>query len=629
MLLNTKKEAFAMLKTNFKKLLAVALLGTMGLAGCSNEVQAKPTGYDDNLLTFSENDNIYHNLVSLVEDAYRDGSLASDVLDQVLYQYAVSVFGRYNKIAKPYNLGEGEITLKEAAKDIEQHSTYTDGVRSTSGATKAEEFINKFKAYQSLDNDGNRKTEAADKQSEFDRVMAKWQTIEDRIAINLYNDIIGGSYSERGVFSEKKFLISLRSGLNKVANPYTLEADKMHEVVFTPDVEDKEVFDATDGYLNRENYQTKAAWSLEGDDEDVETAVIRYVEDELIPIIYRTLLVEQYLLDESYNTLGRSYARKVNVLAIAKNDYNTYLMQDFVRNDISVKKTDTNEVTLNVFNNISAINVGLRDKIEEITGYEFGSADAQSIMAEFGYQYVAESVAGAKDDYYLGTDYGDMMQEYRKITDDILTTDTSAESSFTGSYTYSKEIGKEIKENELANKDYTQNGWYIKNGGLSDLPDEIRTRLYNIGVANALDDEDYPDRNYQNDTAADWDVNYTIPEGEGNYVAKINGKYYLKVGSKEAGADPRDDILFKINGTSYVIQIEEAISASKLSKESTVYDSTIKEEIINEVAKVIASDDSYKTLSTKHWLEKCALKYHDQVVYDYFKTNYPELFEDD
>ena len=191
----------------------------------------------------------------------------------------------------------------------------------------------------------------------------------------------------------------------------------------------------------------------------------------------------------------------------------------------------------------------------------------------------------------------------------------------------SKEIGKEIKQNELANKDYTQNGWYIKNGGLSDLPDEIRTRLFNIGVANALDNDDVKDR--YNPDGATPEEKYKVPENESNYVAKINGKYYLKVGSKESTADIKDDILFNLNGTSYVIQIEEAISASKLSKESEIYDSTAKEEIINEVAKVIAADDSYKTLSTKHWLEKCALKYHDTVVYDYFKSNYPELFGDD
>ena len=39
-----------MLKT--KKLLAVALLSLLGLSACSSEVQAKPTGYDKDLLTF-------------------------------------------------------------------------------------------------------------------------------------------------------------------------------------------------------------------------------------------------------------------------------------------------------------------------------------------------------------------------------------------------------------------------------------------------------------------------------------------------------------------------------------------------------------------------------------------------
>ena len=83
-----------------KKVLAVALLSTMGLIACGGEVQAKPTNYDDQLITFTDNqDEIYHNLISIIDDAYRDGTLASAVLDEVLYQYSVSVFGRYNKTA--------------------------------------------------------------------------------------------------------------------------------------------------------------------------------------------------------------------------------------------------------------------------------------------------------------------------------------------------------------------------------------------------------------------------------------------------------------------------------------------------------------------------------------------------
>lgn len=621
---NTKKEELAMSKiSNKRKILAVGLLSIVGLAACSSNVQAKPSDYDENLLTFLDNDQIYHNLVSIVEDAYHDGSESNHVLEKVLYLFANSAFGTYNEVTRPTSL-KGEKTLKAVAKDIYHNSTIdpVTGKRTTDASkldAKTVEFIDAHTAYHTVDNEGNRVTDAAAKQAEFDRVMAKWQTIEDRIAIAMYNDIIGGSYSERELFSEKKFLVSLRAGLKAVKNPYDAATVTNENVLFTPSTEDKEVF--TDHYLNRDNYQEQACYDLDAADEVVDQVKVKYVEEELIPTIYRTLLVEQYLLDESYNTLGRSYARKVNVLQIGTNNNNkkaaSYLMQEFVREYIS----KGNKTDLDSFNNISKINVGTRENIEEVSGGEFASATTQEYMAQLGYDYVAPVPGVAESDYYLGTDYGDMMMDYLKIKDDILTTNTTVENEFTDNQKYSKETGKLIKERKLANKDYTKNGWYIKNGGLSDLPSEIRTRLFNIGVANALNNDATQDR-WDPDTAT-----YSVPGDESNYVAKINGKYYLKVAQKESGADAKDDILFNDGGTFYVIQIEEAISASKLSKESTTYESTAKEEIINEVAKVIANDDSYKTLSTKHWLEKALLNYHDTTVYNYFKSNYPELFD--
>ena len=115
---NTKKEANVMLDRKFKKFFTIAMLATIGLTACNNDVHAKPSDHDKDLLTFSEDADIYNNIVKIIEDSYRDGSLAGDVLDEVLYQYSVSVFGRYNRVAKPFNLGSEEITLKEAANAV-------------------------------------------------------------------------------------------------------------------------------------------------------------------------------------------------------------------------------------------------------------------------------------------------------------------------------------------------------------------------------------------------------------------------------------------------------------------------------------------------------------------------------
>ena len=594
---------------SLKKFLAVMLLSTIGLVACNNDVQAKPTNYSDDLVTFTDNqDEIYHNLVSIIDDAYRDGTLSSRVLDEVLYQYAVSVFGRYNRVAAPQNLGSDEITLKEAAAAVSSGDT-----------AKADAFIGKHKAYWTTDNDGNRLTTDEAKASERARVLAKWNTIEDRLARSFYGDISGGSYSTRGYFSEKKFLAELRSQLKSVSSPYdagttlTLESDK---VVVTPDVQEEDVFEEFDTvnhlrYLHRENYQDAKSYTF-GELESLETATNKYVEEDIIPSIYRTLLIEQYLLDESYGVISKSAARKINVLSVATNSNNdkaaTYLMKYFVRNKISAGE----EITLEDFKEVS-------NAVKGVTPEAQAYLDAVNTIFPGSYPKVSfTGFDGNPYSYYLGTDYGDMMAKFSKITMDINTTDTSIESEFTGSYTYTADIGKEIKENEIKGHDYTTDGWFIKENAIGDLPESIKTRLFKIGVANVVD-SDAADR--YNAGA------YSVPEKENDLVAKINGKYYLKIASKEAGALAEDDILFYESGKYYVVQIEEAVSNSKLAKESDKYATERKEEIINEVVRIKSAGDTYKNLSTKHWLEQAKMKYHDSKVYDYFKSNYPELFD--
>ena len=593
-----------MLNKKIKGFLAVALLSSIALVGCSKDIMAKPSDYKDELVEFTgEDSEVYHNIRKIIDDAYRDGTLASAVLDKVLYQYSVSIFGRYNRVAEPK--ASDDITLKQA------YISYKAG----GDRADCKTFIDEHKAYWSLDDKGER---AADDR-EYERVAARYEAIEERIAKSFHGDIEGGSYSERGLFSEKKYLASLYSQLNKVADPYLDATQKYEDLVITPDVEEKDVFA---NYLHRENYQAAASFDLTDGKEDANPEV-SYVEDEIIPSIYRSLLVEQYLMDESYNTLGRSYARKVNVIAISPNSNNDkaadYLMKYFVREKISKGE----EITLEDFKDVSKAMTGIFD-----TATSNSYLDAVNAIPAYANAFPKETFTGYDGvdySYYVGTDYGDMMEKFSKIKTDINTTDASAESEFTGSYAYTADIGKAIKEREIQGKDYTTDGWYVKDGGLSELPDSIKTRLFNIGVANVLDQKEEDAQKLDR-----WNGTTYVdaePEKESKLVARINGKYYLKVAEKQSGAPLTDDILFNENGKYYVVQIEEAVSSSKLDKENTTtYEKKEKEEILLEVARVVGNNDKYQTLSTKHWLEQAAIKYHDTTIYDYFKTNYPELF---
>ncbi len=608
------------MSNKINKILALSLLSVIGLTACDNSIQAKPKNYSDPVVSLTESEeDIYHNLMSIIEDAYRDGTLPADVLDRILYTYSVSVFGRYNKSAKPTTLEE--TTLEEAVAQIVKDETgKVTGVVANHDAL--DKFIENHKAYWTTNNAGERVAESERGLTEYARVQAKWDTIEDRISRAFYTAISGAYKNDRGYFSEKKYLQELRSQMKHVKDykadgiVMTLEEDK---IVVTPDVQEEEVFTkevqtadpaVKKTLLHRENYQ------------DAEKGVT-YIEDEIIPTIYRDLLVEQYLLDESYNNLGRSAARKVNVIAINTNNNNdkaaNYLMKYFVRNVISDTSAEgrANVIDINDFKEVSNAYKGLVDS----TTFKNAYLDKVNTAFDGAFPY------DATNKFYVGTDYGDMMANYIKIKDDINTTDSSQESDFTGSYTHTIEVGKEIKENEIKRNDYVTDGWFVKSGSVGDLPDSIKSRLFNIGIANVLDTESAATDRF---VKGEGDVySYKVPENESKLIAKINGKYYLKVSSKQSGALEQDDILFNENGKYYVVQVEEAVSGSKLAKESTSpkYDVSKKEDIINEVARVVANNDTYKSASTKHWLEQAAIKYHDSKIYDYFKENYPDLFD--
>lgn len=589
-----------MANKKLSKVYILALLATVGLTACNKEVIAKPTDYDNPIIEVEGSD-IYNNIMNIVYDGIREGSLASDVLNEVLYQYSVSVFGRYNKVSSPKksSLSE-EVTLKEAVKDAVSDST-THPV--------ADKFIKEHKAYWTKNADGERvleegQTEDHASELELARLVAKWTSIEERIAEKMYTSISTGSYSYRNRFSERQFLVSLKTSMKKVADYRNLGMETYENILITPDVEEKEVFG---NFLHRDHYQPNHALTA-----DESENKITYVEDEVIPQIYRTLLTEQYLLDETYNTLGRSYARKVNIVSITNNDeYNKaapYLMNYFVSNVINKYQSN---VTLDTFKAVSNAWKGVNLTTEEkalLDGANFEKA----------------TVGG--EEYYKGTEYGDMMEDYEKINSDPLLTDASVESDFTNSGAYTAETGKEIKKDSIALKDHVTNGWFIKNGGLSEFS-TFRDRLFNIGVSNVLDNEEVLDRFDENG-------NYDASRDYNQYVAKINGKYYLKAPASEQGQEANDILFYNSDSkTYYVVQIDQAVSSTKLSKTSSKnYEHLVSEEFmeetVNDVVKVVADNDSYETLAKKHWLEEMEIKYHDTVVYEYFKSNFPELFED-
>ena len=620
------------MKTKFiPLLLAPALL----LASCSSEILSTPTDNDNPLIVGSDGSpltqEIYNNIKSIVYDAMRDnGTLASEVLDEILYQVAISVFGDYNTLTDLY----GKLVLVSG-----QENTYQTN-------TEIDEFINSHSAYWVKDADGNRLTDQTSKNKEYIRFKESFERIQERIAERFYSDITSGSYLRNGYFYETDYLMSLRNSINNVANPLDqTNRSLLHDkYLIVPEIEEDEVFTydwEEEGKLN--GLLTLSLY-------ENEELGYNYVSNTFIPDIYRNLLVEQYLFDNNYSTLGRAYAREVNIITIANRESSpllaSNLMNAYVDNYIN---TDNALVAQNAsFDIISAAYRGVNvpevgtvdsDDIYQQAAFLLSEADAQHLTYTDDAGFTGETYQ-----YWVGTSYGDMVKDLSKVNRNPLITDSSIESEFTNSGEYTVSQGVVNKINNILKESYITDGWYIRNGGLEDLGegfDSLRTRLFNIGVANALDNENYPDRFASDGT-------YSIPEEEGNYVAKIHGRYYLKPITRENPGDEEidytnpsnrlKDILWSDSeGNFTIVEITQAVSSSKLSRNaSTNYENLyegidgfiLMENISHEVAYVIAQNDSYKTLSTQYWLEAAEIVYHDDTIYDYFLENYPDLFEE-
>jgi hypothetical protein len=416
------------------------------------------------------------------------------------------------------------------------------------------------------------------------------EKIERRINVKMYDLIASGQFETRNLFSEERFAFSIEKqlyALNREANdPWVVD------FIFPPrNTEAIESGDILEDAIHLEYYQD-------------------FIENNLLPKIYRELLVESYLIDQDYSSLGRSYARRVNYVALkVSTEYPEavkYLMDTFIDQYIIGEDAE-----------------GIADLELLASAWRGVGFDNDSDSPEYRL-LVDAGLAGGEA--FPRTLYGEILERFDKIEDDPLLTDKSIESEFTGNGQYTKEVGLAIRRNELSKRDFTTDGWHVKNGGLGSLPASIRDRVFNIGVANAIDR-----------ISDEKDTNVTNPQTS-DFLRKINGVSYLIPQTSQQN-DARNFLLYDANSTTYyIVQVLEAVNTTKMNDSQTSttnYDALEGDEgekrtlIAGEIAKILGVREASINASNLHWLKLAELKFHDQTIYDFFKERFPTLYDEE
>lgn len=585
----------------------------IAVSGC-NTIRVLPTNYKNPIILNNDGSktDVYDNLMSEIYDQIGEGK-NDRIHEEIINIIANDQFGSYDELKELVESNGDFAAFAEAHKDVYKHDD-DESVSQATGKSVAE--------------------------IQTQRIKNTYNRIKDRVNKVFYDEIKSGSYTDRSKFYEQRLAMA------HFADLYDIEGliD-----------ENGKVNTATEWY---EKYIDNKVLT----EEDVSAYIhldryTDYINRKIIPGIMRDVLVEQYLFDYDQDTthiLGRAYGRKVNIVKIADESKYPNAATNLVDSFAKAYVTEQTDATADVdFEMMADVWRGF-EKVNDDGKITPLSTDAKALAAAAKLTTVTEAELKTKyphtaePDFYtnmeaiLGADFsyikesklGILLDKYvlidennRFAADDAKT----ALTEFTSSLTYSKEVGFAMKIAELGNDDYTTDGWYVKNGGLTELPDAIRNRLFNINVATEVD----------NFKAEEMETTANMGSYKStNYVRYINNHYYLTPEtSQKYEENPHNFVIYE-GGASYIVEVEEAVTTSKLdTKNASSSYSTIRkddvaanplfaEEIAMEIAHVLGSKDTYVKDAYQHYVEKYNIQYHSTAIYDYFKEKYPDLFED-
>jgi hypothetical protein len=566
-------------KAKFLLTLGVAALTMGGLASCG-EVVATPTDdeYYAKLLDNGDGSaDIANNELKEIYDALvsEGDTNSSNVLNNILYLYSKSVFGDFWDLKAAVE--SGDVSAIAAAHDV-----YKDADGNPSG----------------------------------DKVEMIYRQILYKVKKVFYSYVTNSTYQVRSKFYEKKFYDA------QVEANYDLDDSaeggyKEEPTQVRGETRILETLDASE--IDSANATSDASASTSFF-KNLFVTYKNYIDINVLPDIYRDMLVDQYLYTENFTTLANSYGRKVEMIRLEANSaYPTAVGDIVLAYSQNIVNADASAWDTATYGDLSDYGLSFLDRL--VKGY-YDFEGTEAAAAEMIYEaadwtaFTAEEVAnipaieGISDLTKIRKEstLGGYISDLIHIYDPTYIDDSSLVSDYTSSGSYTVTTGFSIKTRSLIATSNITYGWYTTSNKISNATDDISTRLFKIGVANEVGSD------------------LSSSDGNGRYVWERNGNYYLTPSSYES----TNTAPFAISdsGTWYIVRVEEAVKFSKFQDTSDVHYETLEGEYIARcIADEMGSSDTYVNLSNRYWVNKMAIVYHDTSIYDYFKKTFPDLFD--
>lgn len=646
---------------NKKILTPLFVAASFLLIGCStSEIVGRPSWIDDPIVV--DPTDLKDNTLKEIYDAIKKlGDTNANVLNKVMYDIGKKQIGTFDeliKFSKAENKGNDEFRAF-----VEAHSLYQPDKKS---AVKVDGNVIVKELADLTDEEKN--------DISYGKIQQQYDTIVERVFEKLYNEVKGGSYttdSIKKLFSEAEFVRHLKKEF------YAPKADGITfngKQVFTP----KPIGMTWKEFVNSVNGKEGYLHIMDGDGNLTELYYPKtegedggYIGRKILPDIYREVLIEKYVREQRYTNLGRGYARKAQMIKIDHSSFDgevRRMLNEYAK--LHITGDGTAKATNGSLDDLNSAMIGIADtetdvaKQSEARKYlEVGKFPKINIddtamppkQIEWA-MHIDENgeptTAGKKTYVFRGTKLGDLVEKFKKAYDLIPNESTTganftyipkypftdeaktAYNDLTNNGAYPIEIGLEIKERELLSTDLTQDGWYMKEGGLTDLHEYFRNRLFNISTSNIVDDE-----NKMETDGKGWSKNYESGDYARYFDNQNTGKHAYIVDSLVSPDSAWESVVLNKDNNFYIVQIDEAASLAKLSldddrayirlkaTENLADSNNAMNEIVRDITKQVANSDTYKKNAEQYYLMISNILFYDDSVYAYFKSQFPDLFK--
>ena len=655
-----------------RNLLFTLAASTLLLSSCG-KISAQFEGGDNTLVNVGEGITLDHNTLNVIYDAIKNSdSYESDVNSILTEKLAQAVIGEFKIVANSENAYGFDVQL--VGYDVKEDGSATDEATKTS-------FIKSHPAYNNWDYSGYKltlKTESPStsefearlnsikgiirsqvistlwgeanatdykRNNRFYEVLYAKNIYEQLYTINVSQEVLGENVTLRDALYENKYLPTydnhyIESGNSDFQGYYDLKAKK-----YAGNNEHKATLHGfTNGVLIDGSYNTNTDEGREKIAKVLHFGYYTdYINEAILPDIVENLLVEQYIFEEQYSAIGNTQTRRINYIAIADNTekngkaFAEKFVQDYILTPSEeIKGLSTEEkfeiasdawkgIDYKISENANAATLAtsifgegtLKNPSAGLDGHVAADSDEAKNGYKSYYQNYGDDVATNEKyfKYYENTEYATLVEEYSTLTNSSTTNNSTNYDKFTtiDSINYDPIVGFTIQADSIAIKDFTTNGWQTRDA--STLPDAIKNKLYSYGLASEWNTSLTSDDPY---------LGSYLYQAEAKEDEKTVRRTYLR---KDSFTSTVDSLIWLDSDTYYIVEIEDIVTPNLVAIESDSTDKVARENKARTVGYTLASGDTYTTNAITHYLAQCNINYHDQDVYDYFVTTYPDLFK--